>query len=62
MRIARNLALLVLLLVAPVAANLAVAAQIGTMSTCGDCTCDAGQCCTKSWAGGCSCHTCSQDP
>ena len=58
MRTVRNLAILVLLLVAPVAANWAAAAEVGTMATCGACTCDAGQCCSKSWAGGCECYTC----
>lgn len=62
MRVARNIALLVVLLVAPIMANWAVAAEVGTMATCGQCTCDPGQCCSKSWGGGCSCHGCAQDP
>lgn len=62
MRIARNLAVLLLLLMAPLAANQALAMGVGPTATCGDCTCDGGQCCSKSWAGGCSCHVCSPDP
>lgn len=57
MRLARKLAILVMLLLAPFAAT--VAAQDNqTGPTCGDCTCSAGQCCTKGTFGGCSCHTC----
>lgn len=55
MRIVRNMALLALLLAAPMFAA-PTSAQGGP--TCGDCTCSAGQCCKKSWTGSCSCNTC----
>jgi hypothetical protein len=56
MRIARKLAVLCLLLLAPFAAT--VAAQDNQGSVCGDCSCSAGQCCTKGAWGSCSCHKC----
>lgn len=59
MRIARNLALLAVLLLVPFAANAAAATAVAP--SCGDCTCDTGQCCDKSWTGGCSCHTCKTE-
>jgi hypothetical protein len=58
MRIVRNLAVLLLLLAAPIAANRAFALDVGASATCGACSCDSGQCCSKSWAGGCECNTC----
>lgn len=62
MRLARNFALLLMLLVAPFAANFAMAAEAAIVGpTCGDCTCSEGQCCDKSWAGGCSCYTCEDE-
>lgn len=27
-------------------------------SDCGDCSCEDGQCCSKTWTGGCKCKTC----
>lgn len=62
MRIMRNFALMLMLGLAPFAANWATAAEVGTTATCGDCTCDPGQCCSKSWTGGCECTTCPQAP
>lgn len=55
MRIASKLVLLVMLLSAPFAAT--AVAQYSEGPVCGDCSCSAGQCCTKGW-GTCSCHTC----
>jgi len=59
MRTLRNFALLLILLLAPFAAHTAKAFEVGASATCGDCTCNADQCCDKSWAGGCSCHVCA---
>lgn len=55
MRVVRNLAILALLLVAPVLAS-PTRAQGG--SSCGDCTCQTDYCCKKSWTGSCSCYKC----
>lgn len=60
MRILRNLFVLALLLAAPLVAQSSFVFE--PASTCGQCTCDSGQCCKKSWAGGCECYTCSPDP
>lgn len=62
MRLARNVAVLVLLLAAPIVANRAYSVDFGTTATCGACSCDSGQCCSKSWAGGCECTTCPPPP
>lgn len=60
MRLVRNLAILLMLLAAPFAANFASAAEVGVTSTCGDCDCP-NLCCDKSWLGGCECKPCSPD-
>lgn len=59
MRIVRNLLVLGLLAAAPLVAENSL---VVPPSTCGNCTCDEGQCCKMSWAGGCECYTCSPDP
>lgn len=56
MRIVRNLSILSLLLAAPMLAQ--HVREPKPASTCGDCTCDPGQCCKKSFAGGCECSIC----
>jgi hypothetical protein len=55
MCIVRNVAILALLLMAPMLAT-PTSAQGGP--TCGDCTCSTDQCCKKSWTGSCSCNNC----
>jgi len=58
MRVARNFALLMLLLVAPFAANLAAAADVGATDTCGACTCAPERCCSMDGWGACKCYNC----
>lgn len=56
MRIVRNLVILSLLIAAPLVAQQSFV--IKPASTCGACTCDAGQCCSKGILGGCECTIC----
>jgi hypothetical protein len=60
-RLVRNVIFLGVLAAAPAL----VPAAVGPMpdlqqeATCGQCSCDPGQCCTKGVLGGCECKVCS---